>query len=151
MLGAGKAAPTEFCRENQTMEWIYFYILLSFLPCFLFGFFFFFFLTHYWSRRLYIMRLLTIATGPSGLFWFNVECSADFYWKSYWSDSFSVLWLKWLFKSRNSKPHICQHWWCSRSWKTQKTSSVLTSVSRLLLHLSFSFSSLLLLLHLLGC
>lgn len=97
------------------------------------------------------MKPLTIAIGPSGLFWFNIECSANFYRKSYWSDPFSVLWLKWLFKTRNSKPLICWHWWCSRSWKTQKTCSALTSGSRLLLHLSFSFSSLLLLLHLLGC
>lgn len=139
MLEAGKAAPTEFCRENQTIKCIYFSGLV------------FFSLTHCWSRGFYMLKPLTIAIGPSGLFWFNIECSANFYWKSYWSDPLSVLWLKWLFKTRNSKPLICCHWWCSRSWKTQKTCSGLTSGSRLLLHLSFSFSSLLVLLHLLGC
>lgn len=145
MLWAGKAAPTELCRANQIIEWIYFYILLFFFLLCLFFFFFFCFLAHCWSRVLCIMKPLTIATGPSGLFWFHVECSADFYWKSHWSGSFSVLWLKWLFKSRNSKPHNCQPQWCSRSWKTQKISSVLISVLRLLLHLAFSFSSFLLL------
>lgn len=87
------------------------------MPIFLFVFFS---LTHCWSRGFYMMKPLTIAIGPPGLFWFNIECSTNFYRKSYWSDPFSVLWMKWLFKTRNSKPLVCWHWWCSRSWKTQK-------------------------------
>lgn len=87
MLGASKAAPAEFCIENQTTEWMYFSGLVF---------------SHCWSRGLYVLKLLTIATGPSALFWFNREGSASFYWKSYWSESFSVLWLKWLFESKTS-------------------------------------------------
>lgn len=83
MLGAGKVAPTEFYRENQTIEWKYF----SGFCCLVF----FCFLAHCWSRGLYMMKLLTIVTGPSGLFRFNIECSTDFSWKSYWPDSFSVI------------------------------------------------------------